>query len=106
MAFEIIDTKELSFSDLSVQKSLLYQSPGVAAMGLNFKAGQAIEPCVMPMQVLYTVQSGSGKIFIGSEKADISAGDIIIVQAEETRSIQADTEMSVLAFQFTHNNQT
>ena len=67
MAFEIIDTKELSFSDLSVQKSLLYQSPGVAAMGLNFKAGQAIEPCVMPMQVLYTVQSGSGKIFIGSD---------------------------------------
>jgi len=104
MAIEIIDTKELSFSDRSVQKSLVYKSPGVATLVLKIKAGQAIEPCVMTMQVLYTIQSGNGQIFIGNEKAEIIAGNIIVVPAGETRSIQAATDMSVLAFQFMPTN--
>jgi len=105
MTVEIIDTKKNNFSNQAVQKSVLYQSQKVAALILNFKAGQAIEPCIMHMQVLYTIRKGSGQIFIGDEKANISAGDIIVAKAGETRSIRAETDMSVLAFQFTHNNQ-
>jgi len=79
MTIELIDTKKFDFSNQAVYKSLLCQSPKVAALTLNFKAGQAIESCVMPLQVLYIIQSGSGQIFIGNEKADINAGYIIVV---------------------------
>ena len=59
----------------------------------------------MPMQVLYYVRSGNGSIFVEEEQSKMTTGEIVVVNAGETRSIQAETEMSVLAFQFTNNNQ-
>ncbi len=103
MAIEIIDTNTFNkFSSQSVQRSLIYQSALVSTMVLNFEKGQAIDPCVMSMPVVYVVRSGNGRMFIDDEQAQVSSGNMIVVGAGKTRSIQADSKMGVLALQLTN----
>jgi len=105
MTTQIINTNSLIKPTTGTVHEMLYQSKGMTALMLSIEAGYRIESCVMPMQVLYYVRSGNGSIFVGEEQSKITSGEIVVVNAGEARSIQAETDMSVLAFQFMNNNQ-
>ena len=105
MTIQIINTNSLIKIAKGTVHEMLYQSKGMTALMLSIEAGYRIEPCVMPMQVIYYVRSGNGSIIVGDEQSKITSGEIVVVNAGETRSIDAETDMSVLAFQFMNNNQ-
>jgi mannose-6-phosphate isomerase-like protein (cupin superfamily) len=104
MTIQIINTNSLIKTTAGIVHDMLYQSKGMTALMLSIEAGHGIDPCVMPMQVIYYVRSGNGSIFVGEEQSKITSGEIVVVDAGETRRIQAETDMSVLAFQFANTN--
>jgi mannose-6-phosphate isomerase-like protein (cupin superfamily) len=104
MTIQIINTNSLIKTTTGIVHEMLYQSKGMAAMMLSIETGHSIDPCVMTMQVIYYVRSGNGSIIVGEEQSKISEGEIVVVNAGETRRIQAETDMSVLAFQFANTN--
>lgn len=105
MTIQIINTNSLKKPTSGTVHEMLYQSKGMTALMLSIEAGHGIDPCVMPMQVIYYVRSGNGSIIVGEEQSKITSGEIVVVNTGETRSIQAETDISVLAFQFMNNNQ-
>lgn len=100
MTIQIINTESYqSFSLDSVQPVVLYQSENLTSLLICVEAGQKLSPCVMSMQVLYVVLSGSGQIFVANEEAELKPGSLVVVRAGDVRSIKADERMRVLAIQ-------
>jgi len=100
MTIQVINTESYqSFSLASVQPVVLYQSESLTSLLVCIEAGQKLSPCVMSMQVLYMVLSGSGQIFVADEEAELKPGSLVVICAGDVRSIKADERMRVLAIQ-------
>lgn len=53
----------------------------------------------MEVPVIYFVVEGQGRLRVGDEEAKLQTGSLVIVPAEEVRSITGDKPMRVLAVQ-------
>jgi quercetin dioxygenase-like cupin family protein len=87
------------FSDLSLKRLLVHDSPYFKILNFNFKAGQ-----VLPVhshniegQVSLTVLEGSGK-FLGRDQSEIPAekGDVLVCDINEPHGLAADTDLRLL----------
>ena len=104
MTIQVINTESYQIFSLdSVQPVVLYQSESLTSLLVCVEAGQKLSPCVMSMQVLYVVLSGSGQIFVADEEAELKPGSLIVVRTGDVRSIKADERMRVLAIQMPHS---
>ena len=70
------------------------------AQVMILEAGNTIPPCKMDNDVLFYILSGNGTITLDGETEDINTGYCIIVPHQaESRSINAQTDMEILAVQ-------
>ncbi len=69
------------------------------------KAGNSIPPCKMDNDVLFYIVSGDGSLTVDNETSSVKPGDCIIVPRQaESRSIEAETDLQILAVQGLSNN--
>ena len=96
--FEI--ARMIQFSQKGHTKSVFHDSNKIKAQVMGFEPGQRIPPCKMDRDVIFFVLSGSGTIIVDGEEEKIKKHSWIFIPKEkESRSLQADTRMSVLAIQ-------
>jgi quercetin dioxygenase-like cupin family protein len=90
----------VEFSYLGHTKNVFYESAGIKAQVMGLEAGQQIPPCRMEHNVVFVVIEGEGKIIVdGKEEAVKESSFIFVPKEKETRSLQAETKMIVLAIQ-------
>ena len=90
----------IQFSQKGHTKSVFFDSDRIKAQVMGFEPGQRIPPCKMDRDVAFFVISGKGRIVVDGEEKKIEKHSWIFVPKEiESRSLQADTRMSVLAIQ-------
>jgi len=92
MTISIIETKPLTDfapSSAEIAPQRLLGADNVAALLVNVDAGQAIEPCLMSVAVLYYVIEGSGSLTVEDEQADLQTGSLALVSSGTVRSISA-----------------
>ena len=100
MNIHIIETNEIKeFSPDGVRPKQLLDDNMVRTLLLNMEVNQAVASCQMEVPVLYYVIEGQGHLRVGDELAKLKTGSLVVVPAEEVRSIAADTRMRVLAVQ-------
>ena len=81
-------------------KSVFFDSDKIKAQLMGFEPGQRIPPCKMDRDVVFFVMSGKGRIIVDGAEEKIKKHSWVSVPKEkESRSLQADTRMSVLAIQ-------
>ena len=84
-----------------VKKDLLQtQSFNLVLVCLN--EGQEIPPRPEPYGACFYIVEGSGTFTVGDEKADLSAGEMVFVQANVSRGIKCKEQMVVLGVQEPH----
>ncbi len=90
----------VKFSHDRHTKHLFFETERVKAQVMGLEAGQQIPPCRMDHDVIFVVMEGKGKIVVDSKEEAIKESSFIFVPKEkETRSLQAETKMVVLAIQ-------
>lgn len=72
----------------------LVDRPAVNVMNLLLSPGQEVPTHVTPVDVLFHVIEGKGKVTIGAEIAEVTAGDIVVSPAHIPHALQADTASS------------
>jgi quercetin dioxygenase-like cupin family protein len=88
------------FSQESHTKQVFFESEKLKAQVMGLEAGQKIPPCRMEHDVVFVVLEGRGVIFVdGEERAIEKSAFIFVPKEKETRSIEAITQMSLLAVQ-------
>ena len=65
-------------SPRGVAAQKLVDIPAAAVMRLALKPGEEVAPHATPVDVLFYIESGSGRVEIGEETANVSAGDLIV----------------------------
>ena len=100
MNIQIIETNDIKeFSPDGIHSTPLLDDNNVRTLLLNLDTNQVVGPCQMDVPVIYYVIEGQGHLRVGDEQAKLQTGSLIVVPAEEVRSIAADTRMRVLAVQ-------
>lgn len=56
----------------------VHSSDDVVITNVVLDPGQALPSHVTPVDVFFYIRSGSGKVIIGEEETEVSAGDIIL----------------------------
>lgn len=88
------------FSSEGPAKNVFYDQGNIKAHLVCLKAGQVIPPCKMGNDVLFYVIQGDGEISVDNEKEALFAGvSVIVPKKAESRSINAKTDMAILAVQ-------
>jgi quercetin dioxygenase-like cupin family protein len=91
--------KDNDFSEKSLSKLLVHDSPYFKILNFNFKAGQElpIHSHDIDGQLSITVLEGTG-VFLGKDDATIPAnpGDVLISDINEPHGIRATTDLRVL----------
>lgn len=91
-----------SLTDFSASEALhtpLLETDKMRTLLLNLNSGQKSPLCKMSVDVLYYVVEGEGELLVEDEHNTLRAGSMVIVPAETTRLISADTSMRVLGVQ-------
>lgn len=87
------------FSDLSLKRLLVQDSPYFKILNFNFKAGQflPVHSHEIEGQVCMVVIEGSGK-FLGKDNSEIPAekGDVLVCDISEPHGLAADTDLRLL----------
>jgi len=92
--------KLLTFSKKSHTKNVFFESDILKAQVMGLEAGQKIPPCRMEHDVIFVVLKGRGVIFVDGEEQAVGKSSFVFVPKEkEARSIEAITQMSLLAVQ-------
>lgn len=92
--------KLITFSGESHTKHVFFESKRLKAQVMGLEAGQKIPPCRMEHDVIFVILEGRGVVFVDGEKQTVGKSAFILVPKEkETRSIEAITQMSLLAVQ-------
>lgn len=91
--------KENDFSEKSLKKLLVHDSPYFKVINFNFKAGQElpVHSHDIDGQLSITVLEGTGE-FLGAEDTGFPAapGDVLISDISEPHGIRAETDMRVI----------
>lgn len=91
--------KENEFSDKSLKKLLVHDSPYFKVINFNLKAGQElpVHSHEIEGQLSIAVLEGTG-LFLGKDDAEIPAetGDVLISDIAEPHGIRAESDMRVL----------
>ncbi|MFW6415471.1 MAG: cupin domain-containing protein [Thermodesulfobacteriota bacterium] len=91
--------EENSFSEESMKKFLVHDSPYFKILNFNFKAGQElpIHSHDIEGQLSITILEGEGE-FLGEDntKLDAQTGDVLISEISEPHGIRAIKDMRVL----------
>ncbi len=91
--------KENDFSDLSMKRYLVHDSPYFKILNFNFKAGQdlPIHSHDVEGQLSIAVLEGEGE-FLGEDGATMPAqpGDVLISDISEPHGVRAKSDMRVL----------
>ena len=100
MDFQIIETNNIKdFSSDGIHSTPLLDNNKVRTLLLNLDTNQAVGPCQMEVPVMYFIIEGQGHLRVGDDQAKLQTGSLVVVPAEEVRSITADKHMRVLAVQ-------
>lgn len=100
MNIQIIETNEIKeFSPDGIHSTPLLDDNKQKTLLLNLDTGQVVGPCQMEVTVIYYVIEGQGQLRVGEEQTKLQTGSLVVVPAEEVRSITADKHMRVLAVQ-------
>lgn len=89
-------TKERHYSDSSFSPVPIYATPSYRVLVTYIKAGQFIPVHTPGIDLIFVVQSGRGTMVAGSEKREISSGDIVVVPRGVRRGVLAETDMEAL----------
>ena len=91
--------KESDFSDLSMKRFLVHDSPYFKILNFNFKSGQElpVHSHEVEGQVSIVILEGKGE-FLGKEGARLpaQAGDVLISDISEPHGVRATSDMRVL----------
>ena len=91
--------KESDFSDLSMKRFLVHDSPYFKILNFNFKSGQElpVHSHEIEGQVSIVILEGKGE-FLGKEGARLpaQAGDVLISDISEPHGVRATSDMRVL----------
>lgn len=83
-----------------MNKEVFCTTDHLKAQVTYLKAGNSIPPCKMVNDVLFYFLAGEGTITVDNETNKIGTGDCVVVSSRaESRSIQAETDMEILAVQ-------
>ena len=100
MNIQIIETNNIKdFSPDGIHSTPLLDNNKVHTLLLNLDNNQAVGPCQMEVPVMYFIIEGQGHLRVGDDQAKLQTGSLVVVPAEEVRSITADKHMRVLAVQ-------
>ena len=88
--------KERQYSDSSFSPVPVYSAPSYRVLATYIRAGQFIPVHSPGTDLIFVVQSGRGTMIAGSEKREVSPGDIIIVPRGVRRGVLAETDMEAL----------
>jgi len=92
--------KLITFSGESHTKHVFFESKRLKAQVMGLEAGQKIPPCRMEHDVIFVILEGRGVVFVdGEERAVGKSAFIFVPKEKETRSIEAITQLSLLAVQ-------
>ncbi len=90
----------IEFSPVQHTKHIFFKNEKIKAQVVSLDAGQEIPPCRMERDVIFFVMEGKGKVIVDGEKNELEKFSWIFVPKEKnSRSIQAETRMTVLAMQ-------
>lgn len=64
--------------------------PTVNVVNLVLAPGEEVPTHVTPVDVLFHVIEGTGKVIIGDETADVAAGDVVVSPAHIPHALKAD----------------
>jgi quercetin dioxygenase-like cupin family protein len=100
MELHLLD-KLATYSQEAHTKNVFFESDRLKAQVMGLEAGQEIPPCRMDHDVIFLVIEGKGIIVVdGSEEKAIQRSSWVFVPKErETRSLKAETRMTILAIQ-------
>lgn len=88
------------FSAAQHTKTVFFESSKIKAQVMGLEPGQQIPPCRMEQDVVFIVVEGEGRIIIDGEARPLRKSSWVFVPKEkETRSLSAETRMTVLAIQ-------
>jgi len=92
--------KLITFSGESHTKNVFFESGKIKAQVMGLEAGQSIPPCHMDHDVIFLVIEGKGIIVAdGEEEAILRSSWVFVPKEKETRSLKAETRMTILAIQ-------
>jgi len=81
-------------------KHVFFDSQRIKAQVISLDAGQQIPPCRMERDVIFFIMEGQGRIVVNGEEKELEKFSWVFVPKEKnSRSIQAETRMAVLAIQ-------
>jgi quercetin dioxygenase-like cupin family protein len=89
----------LGFAPNGARLAAVLEADKLRALLLSLKPGQAVDPCRMSFTVAYLVLEGRGRLQVGDEEAELTAGSLAIVPRDEVRSIRSQEELRVLVIQ-------
>ncbi len=89
---------EGKFSDQSMQKNLIHDSPYFRIINFNFKSGQELPLHAHEVEGQLSIQvlEGQGEYLAQDQTLPAEAGDILICDIAESHGIRATTDMCVL----------
>jgi quercetin dioxygenase-like cupin family protein len=99
MTIQMANVDDLGFAPGGARLAPVLEADSARVLLLSLEDGQAVAPCQMSLTVLYLVLDGRGRLHVGDEEAELSAGSLAIVPKDAVRSIQSETQMRVLAIQ-------
>ncbi|MGE5598213.1 MAG: cupin domain-containing protein [Bacteroidota bacterium] len=79
---------------VAVQK--LVDIPAAVVMRMALKPGEEVAPHLTPVDVLFYIESGSGRISIGREEEPVSAGDLVVSPKEIPHGLTAGPDGMML----------
>lgn len=90
----------IEFSPSQHTKHVFFEREKVKAQVVTLDSGQKIPPCRMDHDVIFVVLEGNGKIVVDGENTAIEKFSFVFIPKEkESRSLEAETKMIVLAIQ-------
>lgn len=91
----------MSYNDCSPCRTLVHEDESIRVLLICFRAGQAVEPCVMERDVLFLVIKGHGVVVAEQEIETLEPGTIVTIPKGVERVIKADDDLVVVGVQIT-----
>lgn len=84
-----IDELPQQATPLGGKARILAENPHLKLVKLHVEAGQRVDNHSAPVDVLFIVLEGMGRITVDSETEQVAAGQLLICPADAERSIEA-----------------
>lgn len=85
-----IAEQPLKTTPRGVKARLLVDRAAVNVVNLVLSPGEEVPSHVTPVDVLFYVIEGKGRVIIGDETAEVSEGDVVVSPAHIPHALQAD----------------